>query len=467
MIPSRLTGAPRDGRTGDRPGPVRPAPRHVAAGVLALAALAGCAAPPPPSAPSPPPSSGPRPADPMILAFDRDLTGGVRQALVERWNTLHPGHPARIVALPDGTDLARSQVVGALQSGTGGYDVVNMDVTWTAEFAEQGLIRPWPERLGKDFPDSVKETVEYEGKTWGVPFNTDAALLYYRKDILKRKKIPLPANQKQFDNAADRAEDATGIAGYISQFKEYEGLTVNVMEAVWDNDGDLPARSEDDLSAVREGIHDLQDRLQFRMHEDSGTADESVSLNAFSDGEVVFMRNWPFAYERLATTMDRFEQRVGVTELPWASALGGQNLAVTAGADDPAWARKLVGFLTSKESERCLLERGFAATRGSAYAGRPAERCDLPAPAPPSPEAGGDGGDEASGGDRAAYGALPPSEYGMLLRSIKAARPRPVTPYYAAFTRKIQSVVHQGLEGSADRAADVLADELGPILDGR
>lgn len=470
-----------------------PRPRRAATAALstlstlsALAALAVLATTATACAPAA--SNGPSApaAEPMVLAFDPDLTSGVRQALIDRWNDQHPDHPARIVQLPNGTDLGRSQVVGALQSGTGGYDVVNMDVTWTAEFAEQGLIRPWPEPLDGDFLDSVTETVEYEGEVWGVPFNTDAALLYYRKDVLERENIALPTSWAGLDAAADRVEDGTDLAGYVSQFREYEGLTVNVMEAIWVHGGDLPASSDgdsdpagagagagDDMAAVREGIRDLRERLQYRMHEDSGTADESASVSAFADGEVVFMRNWPFAYERLAATMEDFEDRVGVTRLPWASALGGQNLAVTADAEDPAWARRLIEYLTGEDSERCLLERGFAATRESAYGGGTAERCELPAPAAPTPEAGTGGADgSASGpgdeeGGPATHSALPPSQYGMLLASLKAARTRPVTPYYAAFTRSVQSTVHTGLGGSADRAADRLAEDLGPILEGR
>lgn len=47
--------------------------------------------------------------------------------------------------------------------------------------------------------------------------------------------------------------------------------------------------------------------------------------------------------------------------------LGGQNLALAGSSQQADKAMELIRFLTSKESERCLLDAGFAATRESAY----------------------------------------------------------------------------------------------------
>lgn len=63
-----------------------------------------------------------------------------------------------------------------------------------------------------------------------------------------------------------------------------------------------------------------------------------------------------------------------VNRLPGKAVLGGQNLAVTADSPRAESARALITFLTSRESERCLLDAGFAATRTSAY-GSSTERC--------------------------------------------------------------------------------------------
>ena len=65
-----------------------------------------------------------------------------------------------------------------------------MDVIWTAEFANAGWIKPFPEARAKKvtkavFPSVVK-TASFEGKVYGAPFNSNTELLWYRKDLVKQ-----------------------------------------------------------------------------------------------------------------------------------------------------------------------------------------------------------------------------------------------------------------------------------------
>ncbi|GGO85228.1 extracellular solute-binding protein [Wenjunlia tyrosinilytica] len=429
--------------------------------------------------------------EPILLASGSDLTSsGIRQSLIKQWNVEHPDHPARIVVLPDEADLQRSQLVGALQSGSGGYDVVNLDVTWTAEFAAGGLIQRWPEPLPADFIASVKNTVVHDGKVWGVPFNTDAALLYYNKEILDKYGFQAPRTWGQLMSVAEDIQDRHAESGYTAQLKEYEGLTVNVMEAIWASGGDLPAE-DGNSGRIQEGLNNLKELYRQGMPDDSLTVDETASVTEFSGGKVAFMRNWPFAYNQLADRMPGFADKVVVTGLPGPSVLGGQNLAVTAHAGNPAWARRLIRYLTDRQSERCLLERGFAATRESAYLGNGGQICTR-VPAPPdngtpengtpengTPEGGSAGAGSTGAGSAgtgpagegrpSAQSALPADKYPLLLASIKRARARPVTPYYAAFTHSVQSTAATMLRNriTGNEAADTLMHRSARTLQGR
>lgn len=74
-----------------------------------------------------------------------------------------------------------------------------------------------------------------------------------------------------------------------------------------------------------------------------------------------------------------------MARLPGRAVLGGQNLAVTTTSERARKATELIRFLTGRQSERCLLEAGFAATRDSAYdrpARCPAEISAAPVPSP-------------------------------------------------------------------------------------
>jgi len=423
------------------------------------------------------------------LAAGADLSStGVRGRLVAQWNALCPESQAQLVELPADADLQRSQLVAAQQTRKATYDVLALDVTWTAEFAEGGLIRRYPQKLDDDFLAPTRETVTVDREVWGVPFNTDAGLLYYRKDILKAAgavQSP-PKNRRELVDAMD-AIARSGYpdrhkeyqAAYITQLKPYEGLTVNAMEAIWNAGGDLVdgdgkvVEDSDSISGATAGLKVLAGDYDRYMPTSADAADETTSQQAFASGAVVFMRNWPYAYNVLAKKLVPGRD-FDVTTLPSTtggpgiSVLGGQNLAISAHTGEPEAAHALIDFLTSRESERCLLEGGFAATRSSAYDTDPsAPRCTLPAATPAATTTPGPDAEQA--GPTTSAGQLP--AYAEKLRAaVLAARSRPVTPYYAAFTGLVQSrvgeLLHPRTSDDPNPVGDLL-DNLGPALLGR
>ncbi|MFJ9470890.1 extracellular solute-binding protein [Streptomyces caniferus] len=417
----------------------------------------------------------------IVLATGSDLSSsGIRQDLIHAWEKEH-GRTVRLVKLPDTADGQRSQLLAAGQSGNGGYDVLNLDVAWTAEFAEAGVIRPWSAQLDGDFLDSVAKTVAYDGKVWGVPFNTDAGLLYYRKDLLEKYHRPVPSDWDELKKTAqdvagdynrDAADDAGGhrrkvprMYGMVAQLRPYEGLTVNTLESAWANGGDPEATSftkDEQVGALQQGVTDLKDRLDAIMPHEATTMDETESRRWFADGRALFMRNWPVEYASVAEKLTP-GVKFDVTQLPARrsdgkrmSVLGGQNLAISAGSKRPAGARSLIEALTSPRSERCLLERGFAATRESAYR----ESTEAPRCPPRS------GAEHAEPG--AAGAPEPRPDTHTLHAALLAAEPRPRSAHYQTFSKVVQLGVSALLNGRGGTAiADQLAREADDALGGR
>ncbi|MGW4818593.1 hypothetical protein ACWEP4_06325 [Streptomyces sp. NPDC004227] len=142
------------------------------------------------------------------------------------------------------------------------------------------------------------------------------------------------------------------------------------------------------------------------------------------------MRQWPYAYGTLHQSFT--EQRLGVAPLPGRAVLGGQNLAVTRSSQRAGKAAELSTFLTSPQSERCLLDAGFAATRTSAYTDDRVRCTSVPASAgSPSASPTGEGTDRMP---RDAAGR-PGYARGILLPALQRAVSRPRTPLYGAFTQ--------------------------------
>lgn len=217
-------------------------PRRLTA-LLALLLLAACTGG---GGGTPEPAAEEKPGT-IVVASGRDVTGsnGVRQRLIDAWNRAQQKagsqYQARLVELPGSADEQRSQLLGALQSGSARYDVVNLDVTWVPEFAEAGLVRALPDDLvDADVIDPVAETARWDGKVYAVPFNSDVGLLYYRADLLRKAGVEEPYVPEGFTweqlrghiTTLDHRLGAEDFAnGWTTQLDAYEGRTVNVMEA--------------------------------------------------------------------------------------------------------------------------------------------------------------------------------------------------------------------------------------------
>ena len=87
-------------------------------------------------------------------------------------------------------------------------DLLGMDVTWTAEFAEAGWIRELTARAGDRRPpqDTLQppiDTATWKDKLYGIPQHTNVQLLWYRKSL-----VPTPP--KTFDEMIAMAQTAQG-----------------------------------------------------------------------------------------------------------------------------------------------------------------------------------------------------------------------------------------------------------------
>ncbi|MEQ8145646.1 extracellular solute-binding protein [Streptomyces sp. OP7] len=383
----------------------------------------------------------------IVVASGRDVTGtnGVRQQLIDAWNRREQRtgsqYRARLVELPGSADEQRSQLLGALQSRSAEYDVVNLDVTWVPEFAEAGLVRALPDDVvDEDVIASVAETARWDGKVYAVPFNSDVGLLYYRRDLMRRAGVEEPYVPEGFtwDRLRGHVETLNAklpgafAKGWTTQLAAYEGRTVNAVEAFASAVPGLElvdgkGRYAGDVEELTRGVAELRRRTEpaYTLPDAAGS-DEAAATSDFVKGRTLFLRAWPSAYP---TLYQAFGDELGVARLPGRAVLGGQNLAVSRTSQRSGKATELIRYLTGRESERCLLEAGFAATRDSAYDGL--VRCPPAVTAAPSPSPTGEGADGAPRRD----GGRPGFADEMLRDALSEAVHRPRTPLYGAFTQ--------------------------------
>ncbi|MFD4788656.1 extracellular solute-binding protein [Streptomyces sp. NPDC058459] len=434
------------------------------------------------------PTAAPGGPQVIVVASGRDVTGsnGVRQQLITAWNARHPDLEARLVELPGSADEQRSQLLGALQSGSARYDVVNLDVTSLPEFADADLIRPLDDRLiDGDVIKSVAATARWDGKLYAVPFNTDVGLLFYRRDYLaaaglRDGDVEGVRDWQRMDNLIDDLNEAKGHGlpvdydkGWTSQLADAEGRTVNAVEAFASLPDPVPLTDDDGryTASVRDlerGIGELRGRtLGPYLLGDAWKSHEAESLTAFADGRTAFLRHWPYAYGTLHQSLS--SGQLGVTRLPGKAVLGGQNLAVTRSSANEAGAVALIRYLTSAASERCLLDAGFAATRTSAYQDddvtcRSATSAETTSPTPAgSPGSSGSSpGETADRTPRDASGR-PAYARSTLLPALVHAVSRPRTPLYGAFTQTFSAEIGR-LQENEPPSDEELAERLDRAL---
>ncbi|MER5767283.1 ABC transporter substrate-binding protein [Streptomyces sp. NPDC001985] len=306
---------------------------------------------------------------PLTLATGRDLTGYLRKVL-DGWNRTHPGERVTLVELPEAADEVHAQMQESLRAGSSRFDVLNIDVAWTAEFAGRGWIAPVDPRglpLGELLP-SVIETATYDGRLYAVPYVTNAGLLFYRKDILAREGIEPPRTWDELARAASRLSREYRMDGYAGQLLPYEGLTVNVTEAIQSAGGSLldadgrrvTVNSPEALAGLTFLTRGVKEGW---IPREALTYKEENSRRAFQEGRLLFLRNWPYVHVMASEPGSAIAGRVAAVPLPGpegpgTGVLGGSNLAVNSRTEHPVSAAELMAYLLGEPVQRTVLTEG-------------------------------------------------------------------------------------------------------------
>ena len=335
----------------------RPAARGrawIAIGGLLALALAGCAER--------------EPAHGVRLVFRHSRMPGERDplpALLREFERRHPGIVVVHEPLPWTADVQHQFYVINLEGRSAGFDVLMLDVIWIAEFARAGwlldLTDRWPAGERREHFASMIEAATLRDRLWAVPWVMNVGLLYYRADLLARHRLAPPTSYVALaDQAAAvmRAADDRRLGGFLWQGKQYEGLVVNALEALWGEGTDLVGRDGRLLPDPERAAAALAFRRALLARGLSPplvtAADEELTRREFGAGRAVFLRNWPYARALFEAADSPVRGRVGIAPLPGGGALGGAHLAIHARTRYPEAAWALVRHLASPASQRAI-----------------------------------------------------------------------------------------------------------------
>jgi multiple sugar transport system substrate-binding protein len=266
-------------------------------------------------------------------------------------------------------------------------DAFVMDTIWPGEFASAGWALPLDRYFDVaqrgEFLEAPVLANQYRGHTYGMPLFIDAGLLYYRKDLLEKHKLPPPRTWPELVAAAKvilAREQDPQLVGFSGQFKQYEGLICNMMEYIVGNGGSLWDENRMvsliDQPAALAAVRFVRDRIIGEISYRGVLAyEEPESLALFTQGRAIFHRNWPYAWALANDPKNsRIAGKVGAVELPsfpgakTVATLGGWQLGISRFSTKPSLAWRFIDFMTSKEiQKRIALATGRAPTRVALY----------------------------------------------------------------------------------------------------
>jgi multiple sugar transport system substrate-binding protein len=128
--------------------------------------------------------------------------------------------------LPTSADDQRLQLARRLAASDPSMDILGLDVTWEAEFAEAGWILPWTGTYKQQAEAGTLkvplQTATWKGQLVAVPYNSNTQLLWYRDDLVK---TPPKTWDEMISDAEQLAKEGKPHLIEI-QGAQYEGVTV-------------------------------------------------------------------------------------------------------------------------------------------------------------------------------------------------------------------------------------------------
>jgi multiple sugar transport system substrate-binding protein len=329
----------------------------------------------------------------ITFASGPDDTGSVER-LVAAFNAANAGEIEVVWReMPQDTDAHRMALLDDLDANPGGIDLFAADVVWTAQLARSDRIEDVTDRFYDDFDrdaflPAALGSATYRLRIRGVPWYTDAGLLFYRRDLLAENGFTAPpATWEALAATASAVMAGSEVpGGFVFPGAVGEAGTATAAEFIWSAGGEILGQRLQVTGLVFNDVREV-DEVRIRSDEAARGLDiargliadgvapievtefgEREVLDAFLAGEAVFMRSWPYAL-RVLREAGFTEDRVGVASLPAAgqggqsaSALGGWNLMINAASGDAerdaAWA--FIRFLTDPAQQRTrALEAGL------------------------------------------------------------------------------------------------------------
>ncbi len=264
-------------------------------------------------------------------------------------------------------------------------DVAQIDVIWPGIFAAHAV--DLSDQVGEvEFFERIQENNTVDGALVGLPWFTDAGLLYYRTDLLEKYGFEgPPVTWQELTDMATTIQEGevaanSAFTGFTFQGGAYEGLTCNALEWQFSNGGGSIIEPDGTVSMNND---QAKAALELAASWVGTISPEAVTgymeedaRGIWQGGNCAFMRNWPYAYVLSAADDSVIAGNFDITQLPMgdgegaahAACLGGWQMFVSRYSENQDAAKAFAKYMVSPELQKArAIERSALPTIGSLY----------------------------------------------------------------------------------------------------
>jgi multiple sugar transport system substrate-binding protein len=311
----------------------------------------------------------------LRMAAARDGTGA-QDTLISMWNSANPSAKIQFTPLDGGTIDQLNAALSMVQAQQ--VDILNLDIIDIPLFVSRGYLAPVDpslfhpdDFLAKTVVPSRLGSADPQATHWAVPFQTNVGMLFVRgASSAVASSGDLPPLPAVVDTIV--APQSRQFAGQLlpQSSSSAEAFAVNVLEHAVCRDarvlGEYGAPS-DALEVWQTALTPLRAAVLGGKLTQAVTEDDTA--DAFQDGRLGFMRNWPVEYQHLQQFRDADAEsaNIRIGHLPYG-VLGGNSLATVAGSPVATQANAFIAFMTSGPAQEILASYGGTPAATSAYA---------------------------------------------------------------------------------------------------
>lgn len=237
-----------------------------------------------------------------------------------------PEGKVTVELMPIDKELELASITMSAESDA--VDVVYLNDASLKRFAANGWLEPLDELWEKykeeydlgDFPQSVVDSVSYDGHIYSMPILTNTELFFYRRDIFEEKGIEPPKTMEEYLEAAKAVEEGR-LSGTIMSLKPVDAALnethwyMNAIGDGWFDENWKPIfNNENGVKAVEA----MKEMSQYAPRGFTSHANDESTIN-LQQGIAAMGLQW---FTRAAAMDDPEKSRV-VGKIDWVAPPGG------------------------------------------------------------------------------------------------------------------------------------------------